>query len=455
MIRSVVLSSEAERLGDTRKNSTLPVRGGDVAVGRERLLAKSARERHPGQEIRVHTAAVIRAGESLVEATGKAQLGALGLDPSSWLERFRREIKLAALLHDLGKANDHFQEMIQGETTRRQGLRHEAVSYWIARRPEVRDWVRPVQADSRAVELILWAIAGHHRKFPPTDPPEDAKPELTVYLRHPDFREVLELGVAELGLATPPNFSSDGRLRLTRIGSVLREFDDAQEEAEDLMSSLSDEEVRYVALLKACLICADVAGSIERRGTESLADWIVKAFRRVPTVAELESIVSKRLNGKPLRRFQLDVAERSDRVVFVQAGCGSGKTSAAYLWAARQAPWQRLFFCYPTTGTATEGFRDYLLDPALDAKLIHGRAEVDMEILGLGDEEPGFDDPDPRGPSDRAATDSAGALEQWSTPIVSCTVDTVLGLVQNNRRGIFAWPSLSGGVHLRRNPLIR
>jgi CRISPR-associated endonuclease/helicase Cas3 len=264
----------------------------------KRLLAKSARRGIPGQSIRVHTAAVIRTGERLVEATGKAQLGALGLDPASWLERFRREIKLAALLHDLGKANDHFQEMIQGETTRRQGLRHEAVSYWIARRPEMRDWVRPVQANSRAVELILWAIAGHHRKFPPTDPPEDAKPELTVYLRHTDFREVLELGVAELGLGMPPVFSSDGRLKMTRFGSVLREFDDSEEEARMLMASLSEEEVRYVALLKACLICADVAGSIERRGTQSIADWIVEAFRRVPAADELESIVLKKLKGK-------------------------------------------------------------------------------------------------------------------------------------------------------------
>jgi CRISPR-associated endonuclease/helicase Cas3 len=76
-----------------------------------------------------------------------------------------------------------------------------------------------------------------------------------------------------------------------------------------------------------------------------------------------------------------------------------------------------------------------LIDPSLDAELVHGRAEVDMELLGLGEEEP-----------EHAAADSAGALEQWSTPLVSCTVDTVLGLVQNNRRGIYAWPSIAGSA---------
>ena len=34
----------------------------------------------------------------------------------------------------------------------------------------------------------------------------------------------------------------------------------------------------------------------------------------------------------------------------------------------------------------------------------------------------------------------------WSTPVVPCTVDTVLGLVQNNKRGLFAWPALAERV---------
>ena len=45
-----------------------------------------------------------------------------------------------------------------------------------------------------------------------------------------------------------------------------------------------------------------------------------------------------------------------------------------------------------------------------------------------------------------AAVDLSGALDHWSTPLVSCTVDTVLGLVQNNRRGIYLWPSVAGAA---------
>src|SRR5207244_11224181 len=47
---------------------------------------------------------------------------------------------------------------------------------------------------------------------------------------------------------------------------------------------------------------------------------------------------------------------------------------------------------------------------------------------------------------ENAAADTAiriDSLDTWSTPVVSCTVDTVLGLMQNNKRGLFAWPALA------------
>ncbi len=35
------------------------------------------------------------------------------------------------------------------------------------------------------------------------------------------------------------------------------------------------------------------------------------------------------------------------------------------------------------------------------------------------------------------------SLKSWSMPIVCCTVDTVLGIIQNHRRGLYAWPALA------------
>ncbi|MCA9038649.1 MAG: hypothetical protein KDA91_26200, partial [Planctomycetaceae bacterium] len=95
--------------------------------------------------------------------------------------------------------------------------------------------------------------------------------------------------------------------------------------------------------------------------------------------------------------------------------------------------------CYPTTGTATEGFRDYLVDDEgdLGAELFHSRASVDWEML-MPSAQGKDDDSDASEQLDRIES-----LAAWSTPIVSCTVDFVLGLIQNHRRGLYAWPALT------------
>jgi CRISPR-associated endonuclease/helicase Cas3 len=174
--------------------------------------------------------------------------------------------------------------------------------------------------------------------------------------------------------------------------------------------------------MKACVIAADVAGSALPKHKKKIAFWIREALNRRPTTDQIQKIVDDRLQGLSLRPFQSALGATKARVVLAQAGCGTGKTLGAYLWAAQRAPGKRLFFSYPTTGTATEGFRDYLIDPTLDAQLVHGRAAVDLDLLGVDDE--------------GERHDPLAALDAWSTLITSCTVDTVLGLTQNHRRGL-------------------
>jgi CRISPR-associated endonuclease/helicase Cas3 len=119
-------------------------------------------------------------------------------------------------------------------------------------------------------------------------------------------------------------------------------------------------------------------------------------------------------------------------VTLVSAGCGSGKTTAAYLWAARRANGRKLFFCYPTTGTATEGYAGYAFQDDIPSALIHSRAEVDLQdVLGT--------------PEDDDRQLRIEALAAWDVPLVVCTADTVLGLVQNNRAGLFALPAIANG----------
>jgi CRISPR-associated endonuclease/helicase Cas3 len=112
--------------------------------------------------------------------------------------------------------------------------------------------------------------------------------------------------------------------------------------------------------------------------------------------------------------------------------CGTGKTAAAYMWAATHAQGRKLFFCYPTTGTATEGFLGYVHETDVEATLMHSRAIVDLENVTevKQDEEEG----------DHLLR--IESLRAWSPQVVICTADTVLALTRNNRRGLYNSPAI-------------
>jgi CRISPR-associated endonuclease/helicase Cas3 len=181
-------------------------------------------------------------------------------------------------------------------------------------------------------------------------------------------------------------------------------------------------------------------------GQEEREAWIDRALERLPTAERLTYIVDRRRGANELWPFQKAVGASTARATFVRAGCGTGKTLAAYHWAARQHPNRRLYFCYPTTGTATEGYRDYLFAPGEDedTDLFHGRAAVDLEAI-LAIEERNEDELPGVGGDELIRI---GSLDAWSTPIVSCTTDVVLGLVQNHRRGMYGWPALAGAAFI-------
>lgn len=397
----------------------------------KRLLAKNSKapdtprgaETLPG-----HTANVLAAAQALLDETGDAQLSAVGLSVSIWREPFRRGVLLAALCHDLGKANDQFQAMVRGQREEQQALRHEALSLLLVQQTALREWLATSLQDANTLNLFLWAAAGHHRKFPPSDPAPGTGTRISLFLGHQDFRRTLIIGARRLGLGDPP-LLNDCDWRLTGGDSPSRRLNELAFRAATYWDTCSDEQRRFLAVIKACVIAADVAGSALPKEREKIIPWISNALRCRPTVDQLKKIVTDRLRGKAPRPFQEALGNTGARVVLAEAGCGNGKTIGAYLWAARRAPGKRLFFSYPTTGTATEGFRDYLIDPDLDAQLVHGRASVDLELLGVGD--------------DGEREDPLAALETWSTLIVSCTVDTVLGLTQNHRRALYAWPVMA------------
>ena len=217
------------------------------------------------------------------------------------------------------------------------------------------------------------------------------------------------------------------------LSSVVDEYVDR---SDSISSNLSEEESYILAHAKAVLIASDVAGSALWHEVPNSHDWITHALSSVLATEEIQRVIDVCLKGDELRSFQRTVAASIHPVTLTIAGCGNGKTLAAYCWAKRNATGRKLFFCYPTTGTASAGFEDYLLAQTdLERALIHGRSAVDMERM---EEILRGDDDDLLEENQRLES-----LKAWSQKVVACTVDSVLGLVQNQRRALFSFPALA------------
>jgi len=419
-----------------------------------KLWAKSKRDdesEHPSMLLARHLVDVHEAGGRLLSATAGDQLIALGLDPSGYGERLRRCVLLAAAVHDLGKANDHFQGMICGTRNVQQnpqGLRHEWVTVLMLQ--YLREWLLPaVGGNETDFAISEWAVGGHHPAYDHASPPKAPPfvgacgPAITLRMGHPAFADALSWLRTTFSLGDTPVLSDVNR-DLTGGNNVFDDLAHWAGKASRVWDKVKrSPDARLVAGVKACLIAADVAGSAlpKVRSDQPRWNWIDESLADKPEPGDLAAVISWRLGGAAPRTFQQAVAGSTARVTFVKAGCGSGKTLSAYMWAAelerRDGKSRRLYFCYPTTGTATEGFRDYLFDeaertPRVGADLFHGRSDVDFDIIL-------------KAWRDADASDEARRLDSlraWKTPVVSCTVDTVLGLVQNNRRGLFGWPAL-------------
>ena len=415
----------------------------------DRLWAKRWDQSPPPPSVLLpgHLRDAFDAARKVLDATGDDQLEALCLAPEDLGDRFRRIVLFAAAVHDIGKANDHFQGMITRRRDVRvnpQGLRHEwgtLLMIW-----ELQHWLLPAVGSELDFNIAQWAVAGHHpapsRASPPRDNPPGSGAEIELLIGHEDFQAVLRWLQGCFGLPSPP-VCRNIRHELDGSAGVFAIIAGWSRNSQRRWCGLKLAERRLVAAVKNCLIAADIAGSALPNalpGDPNPWDWIIRSFANRPEPGDLLSVVHHRLGGKQPRDFQLEVAASPARVTYVRAGCGTGKSVAAYLRAAEQHPNRRLYFCYPTTGTATEGFRDYLFDdgentPLVGAKLFHSRRDIDFEIiLNTGR------DTFARETDEAARLES---LEAWSTPVVACTVDTVLGLIQNHKRGLFSWPALA------------
>jgi CRISPR-associated endonuclease/helicase Cas3 len=471
------------------------------------LLAKSYdRNRHKDSPpsyalLTQHSRDVAAACDALSSIVGRVALHNAGLSEELF-EDFQVALRINGWMQDLGKASNHFQDMVTNPfEARKQLIRHEVISgmlFWNDSNPSAR-WFKGLPLSDPLRLMSLWGAIGHHRKFD-----EDTKPEhcnrLSVRVTHDDFKSILAEMSKGLRVDAPEDFDSDVVFAYSR-----READPAlgelggfesvrkmQDDFDNLKEEFREPSMRrMLALIKAFGIAADVAASAvakdEYKKGHSRIDYIERFVQEKLSVGltanELDELAQKRLaaSGKQTcatggndstvaedtfderDAFQARVAKCGSDGTFLtvaRAGCGSGKSIAAYKWAqawcerfARENRKNfRLFFCLPTTGTTTEHYKDYALESGIDnAALVHSRRDVDlMEIAQTAPQESATDaDGDQQKAARQALAeirDRIESLEIWSTALVVSTTDTVLGLMANARRAIYSIPAIMSGA---------
>lgn len=420
------------------------------------LLAKSLPKDFSSETLKTatytgHIAAVMHSANILTEQLTARILDQLGLQ-SFRVEHFTNTVKLGAYLHDLGKANQDFQDMMRSRSrglsraekpkgfNGKQMVRHEVLSGILATQIQpLRDWLK--QYPHADFDIALCAAMGHHLKMKSdVNVKNTGRLDLEILIGHNDFQVVLKtLGCKLLGLPVDkvPQLTSM-KWRFDQVEQALKQLKDDFHHKFETEYQRTAEEQRFIAAVKATVLAADLAGSALPKEGIKLSQWIETAIQNVLNPKDLQALLDQRLKGKKLYNFQEQIANTSTRVTIVKAGCGTGKTIGAYAWAKKWADKRKLFFTYPTTGTASQGYFDYPGKTDIEATLMHSRAAIDLEYALVSESE------------ETEAADEVNyrlaAFEAWDKKLIVCTVDTVLGLIQNNRRPLYCWPAIAQGA---------
>lgn len=368
-------------------------------------------------------------------------------------ERFLLHLRIAALFHDIGKANEDFYQMVSGKGRRReQLLRHEHISALVLHLPEVRSWLS--QNKDLDVEIITAAVLSHHIRAARDGDyrwgqPRGAKKILTLFLQHPEVRRILSCIATVASIPPPPNLEVSSWQKASPWTEAYTQGIQAAGRLEREIKR-NESQCRLLLATKAGLIVADSVASGLVRNDKSIAEWIrtvahsealtddkVRQDVLLPRIAQ----VKRKTGSFILHNFQEGAAKQGSRVLLL-AACGAGKTLAAWKWAEAQAATQpigRVIFLYPTRGTATEGFRDYVgWAPEAEASLVHGTARYELQGIAQNPSEATQD----KNYIDEAE-DRLFALALWSKRYFSATVDQFLSFLEHNYKALCLLPALA------------
>jgi CRISPR-associated endonuclease/helicase Cas3 len=363
---------------------------------------------------------------------------------------FLLHLRLAALFHDIGKANEDFQSAMLVRGFKAQSLRHEHLSALLLCHPAMIAWL----SSSREidVDVIIAAVLSHHLKAAPSGEwhvlqPKHATPTL-LFFADSQMRDALKR-IADVAQLPPFEGGIPGAPYIDPAWTPAWEalFDRAARFASKLRRD--PRRLQLSLAVKAGLIACDSVASGLWREDKKIDGW-------VEGVAHADAIAADDIDNEVLgprkaelgarwqgwHRFQLGASTVGRRGLLL-AACGAGKTLAAWRWASsvsQQEQIGRVIFLYPTRGTATEGFRDYVAHaPEGKATLVHGTSSY--ELAGMMANPP--ESLEGKNVSVDESEARLFALGLWSKRYFSATVDQFLGFIEHSYKGLCLLPALA------------
>ncbi|MDP3273895.1 MAG: CRISPR-associated helicase Cas3' [Deltaproteobacteria bacterium] len=443
----------------------------------ERLLAKSVHHVFGELTLEQHLADTEQAAVALFARDNRVTrrfLSFFGLDFDKHHARFVRTLRCAGLVHDLGKANEDFFGTVTRTLREAQAVRHEHFSALVLSMPSVRVWLESGEGQGEGAgidyDALCAAVLSHHLKVaapgskwrgwchPSRDVP------VALFLGHPEVTRTLARVHEIAGLSQEIPLLSDALWSMDDAGwqRVLRAgVESAKSFAHAMRRANREPAVRerrqFVLAVKAGLIAADSVASATFREGLSMDAWVEGTLHQSaltrdeiyqeilePRVAEIQRKAGTEGQAFAWHNFQEGAARQGPRALML-AGCGSGKTLAAWRWIADQCAQRevgRVVFLYPTRGTATEGFRDYVgWAPETKAALVHGTAGYELNAM--------FENPSDATLDKSYASESSErlfSLGLWSKRYFSATVDQFLAFIEHGYGAMCLLPLLADSL---------